>query len=82
MFEFEGSERGSEDAEGYFEARIVVDGADGFTQHNFPLDEGLYGTLALDVSVEDEIIYLVISAVPDKLTTLQTYPYEVRIGQQ
>lgn len=59
-----------------------ADGADGFTEHDFPLEEGLYGELTLDLSAEDEIIYLVISAVPDELTTLQTYPYEVRIGQE
>ncbi|MEM7112126.1 MAG: hypothetical protein AAF614_06815 [Chloroflexota bacterium] len=80
-FEFDGMASGSEGADAYFAARVVVKGASGYQYHIVPLVDGLHGELTVNVTAADEALFLVITAVPEQFTSSQTYPYEVRIGQ-
>ncbi len=81
-FVFNGDETGSNGAPAFFETRVVVgDGEDGYRFHEFPLDEGLQGSLTVEVTAADDNIYLVVAAVPENFSGSQIYSYEVLIEQ-
>ncbi len=82
-FVFAGDEAGSDGAAAFFEVRVVVgDGDDGYKYHTFPLDEGVEGSLTVEVTEADDYLYLIVAAVPEHFEGSQIYSYEVLITQE
>jgi uncharacterized repeat protein (TIGR02543 family) len=81
-FNFIGDTFGSEDANSFFEVRIVKKaGEDNYTTTNFEIDNGLTGSKTVTLNDNEEEFYVVITSVPEQFTGNQNYNYSLTISQ-
>jgi len=78
-FTLEGDPQGTQGAASTFLGRIVVAGDNGTRYSTIDMDDALHGTGGVDVTTDDEEVYLVIASVPDTFSSYQRYGYRATV---
>jgi len=71
---------GTSGAYAFFEVRIVVESAEGFTFYSVPVTDGLNSIYEFATSSKDQWIYLVIVAVPEVFHGNEFYSYALNFS--
>ncbi|MEC7987577.1 MAG: hypothetical protein VX278_20590, partial [Myxococcota bacterium] len=79
---FGGDSTGSEGADSHFEVRAVVMGANETRYESLNMSGRLVGSGSVTVEETDDVLYLVVSAVPEHFTGNQTYSYTLNVTKE
>ncbi|MEM8895989.1 MAG: DUF6055 domain-containing protein [Bacteroidota bacterium] len=81
-FDLTGDATGSEGADAYFLAKIIVVGANGQVRYqDATMDDATSGSATVEVQSNETEVYLNVVSVPDHYFGNQTYDYEVTISR-
>lgn len=76
---FKGDRKGSDGTKAAFEVRIIVKGINGFVYETLELDKKQRGSIQLNMAPTDEVMFMIIAAVPESFSGNEEYGYQYKI---